>query len=160
MMDNEREIHHNAVKHGWWNEQQPVQERFALIHSELSEALEAWRNQGTKNVEEHYKGDVGEELADTAIRILDFLGGLDAGLVSEDRRSSGSFPSEIGRIHSMVSKAMFAFPSKQGLRFALTKIVAELVGLAESEGFNLEKEVQRKHETNKTKRLSGNTGSV
>ncbi len=47
----------------------------ALVHSELSEALEADRN-----------GDaamVAEELADTVIRILDMCGGLEIDLEHE-----------------------------------------------------------------------------
>lgn len=39
-----REIHENAVAHGWWIEDRDFGEICALIHSELSEALEEYRN--------------------------------------------------------------------------------------------------------------------
>ena len=37
-----REIHENAVAHGWWIEDRDFGEICALIHSELSEALEEY----------------------------------------------------------------------------------------------------------------------
>jgi len=39
-----QDIHCNAIRHGWWETNRPFAEVIALIHSELSEALEAHRN--------------------------------------------------------------------------------------------------------------------
>ena len=39
----EKEIHQNAVEHGWWDEPRTFGEIVALCHSELSEALEELR---------------------------------------------------------------------------------------------------------------------
>ena len=70
-----REIHENAVAHGWWESERPLYEVIALCHSELSEALEEIRA-GRPAV--WYDVDKPEgwavEMVDCMIRILDYLG--------------------------------------------------------------------------------------
>lgn len=62
-------IHKNAVDHGWYDksERTPspdfIPSKLALVHSEVSEALEAYRN--------HDKENFSEELADVVIRVFD-----------------------------------------------------------------------------------------
>ena len=68
-------IHLNAVKHGWWEKQRPIPELLCLIHSEVSEALEAYRNKDDENF--------NEELADIVIRVLDMAGGFNIDLQKE-----------------------------------------------------------------------------
>lgn len=70
-----KEIHENAKKHGWWDSQRPVPEVLCLIHSEVSEALEAYRKKD--------KTSFAEELADIAIRLLDAAEGYGIDLESE-----------------------------------------------------------------------------
>ena len=39
-----KEVHENAVNHGWWEKPPSLPEALCLIHAELSEALEEYRN--------------------------------------------------------------------------------------------------------------------
>ena len=59
--------HEIAKSKGWWDDERNDGELIALMHSELSEALEALRAHGTKE-------NVAEELADCCIRIFDYCG--------------------------------------------------------------------------------------
>lgn len=38
-----KEVHDNAVAHGWWEKPPSIPEAICLIHSELSEALQEYR---------------------------------------------------------------------------------------------------------------------
>ena len=77
-----KEIHDNAVSHGWWDEPRNLLEIAALCHSELSEAVEEYRA-GRPMVWANEDGKpegIATEMADCVIRILDWFGheGLDA----------------------------------------------------------------------------------
>ncbi len=71
----QEEIHRNAKEKGWWDQDRPIPETLCLIHSEVSEALEAYR-----------KGDMDnfkEEMADIVIRCLDAAEGYEIDLNEE-----------------------------------------------------------------------------
>ncbi len=62
-----KECHRVAKAKGWWDDPRNDGELIALMHSELSEALEAMRSHNQEN-------NLAEELADCCIRIFDYCG--------------------------------------------------------------------------------------
>lgn len=68
----QREIHEIAIKAGWCEEERNKGELIALMHSELSEALEYMRHGNPPSDHISHFSGVEEELADVIIRIMDF----------------------------------------------------------------------------------------
>ena len=70
-----RAIHENAVQHGFWAEKPSVERTFALILTEMGEAMSAMQH-GEEMVylREGKPEGVAVEVADAAIRALDRLG--------------------------------------------------------------------------------------
>ena len=149
-----KQVHENAVAHGWWEDKREAPEIIALIHSEWSEALEEARagrpmayvivdevrggfNQYTERVlYNRGKGDkydyeikhgakpegIAVELIDGCIRILDYMGELEAdvqdsdsntptdieSLYTDDRENWKDHPAAhiIAYLHMMTSEAL------------------------------------------------------
>lgn len=68
-------VHSNAKFKGFW-ESENIAEKLALVHSEVSEALEGYRKDKNDN-------NMGEEMADIVIRCMDICGYLKIDLIDE-----------------------------------------------------------------------------
>ena len=66
-------VHLTAIEKGWWQQERNNGECIALMHSELSEALEGLRAADGIAPSDKLEGflSVEEEFADTIIRIMD-----------------------------------------------------------------------------------------
>ena len=73
------EVHTNNVDKGWFEKERTFGDGIALMHAEVSEALEAYRDRGLDHYTQPSKegqtigkpNDVPSEFADVLIRLLD-----------------------------------------------------------------------------------------
>lgn len=174
MIKNElvKEIHQNAVDHGWWDEERGLPEIVALIHSELSEALEEFRNGKPKfyyEMEEEatlyadgmpvekYERKKPEgivvELADCVIRILDYCGrrNIDIAGVLEARRAGNdtyALPELVAECHFLISQA---FKSGEEMPLYFAECINIIAFWCKENGGDLEEAIRIKHEYNKSR---------
>jgi NTP pyrophosphatase (non-canonical NTP hydrolase) len=86
-----KEIHASNVKAGWWDAADNalvVPTKLALVHSELSEALESHRKNTKDDKLPQYDG-IAVELADAVIRIFDLAGflGIPLGTIMAEKEA-------------------------------------------------------------------------
>jgi NTP pyrophosphatase (non-canonical NTP hydrolase) len=67
-----QEVYATAIRKGWWQKPRSEGELIALMHSELSEALEGLRHGNPKSEHIPEFSAVEEEFADVLIRIMDY----------------------------------------------------------------------------------------
>jgi len=72
----QQRVYENAKAKGFWDNERNVGEAIALMHSELSEALEGYRHGNPASDKIPSFTSAEEEFADVVIRIMDFAGGL------------------------------------------------------------------------------------
>ena len=171
-------IHENAVAHGWWEEERGFGEIAALIHSELSEALEEYRNEkpfvyyagfdafGRKLEEAHpikpyivKPEGIAVELADTVIRVLDYFGKI--GYTVEELSASNpetddvdeapyqNFGDFVANCHADVSAAYDDMNGERNLY--LCDCCARIERWFRRNGLDLEEVIAIKNEYNKSR---------
>jgi NTP pyrophosphatase (non-canonical NTP hydrolase) len=72
-----RDVFETSHRNGFWETERNVGEAIALIHSELSEALEAYRHGNPPDDKVPDFNGLTAELADAVIRIMDLGYGLE-----------------------------------------------------------------------------------
>jgi len=72
----QKDIHRNARAKGFWDGPVNVGEKLALIHSEISETLEAYRKGNPPDDKLPSFKSATVELADAVIRIMDLAEGM------------------------------------------------------------------------------------
>ncbi len=113
----QREAHAIAKDRGWWDEERTFGDCIALVHSELSGALEAYRVCGIVDCpHEHTEGaGVAAELADVVIRVADMAEWYEFQLtdtiptvVYVAQEAERPFGSWIALLHHCLSKSLEA----------------------------------------------------
>ena len=166
----QKEAHAIAKEKGWWDTERTFGDLIALVHSELSEALEAYRLHEL----ETWPSQVGEiplgvpyELADVVIRVADmaeFYGvenlqeWIDS-LRESDLSGITTFGEWITCCHLLASKAMEqlhedANDPEHGIKMAfgrLGSLVILIQRMAAHYGIDLDAAIEAKMEYNRTR---------
>ena len=178
------QIHANAVAKGFYEEIHPDEHYLALIIEEIGEAITADRKGQRANTEAfreemergyeietpykmYIKGSVEEELADIAIRLLDFAGhkGIDLTLTTriaeayQKEKDSGFYNVVPPASHIKLSVAMFNFTialkdliwEKENKGESIANQIFYLEALSHVLGFDLLYHVKAKMQYNATR---------
>ena len=152
------EVHALAVEKGWHDNERSVPELLCLVHSEVSEALEAYRVRG---LESWHRDDgkpegVASELADVVIRLLDMSEHCDVELsvlgvvIGTQLRENMTVPEMLCVIHDHICDIPWV---TFGNEFTGTMCVAwsHVFIVAKYLNIDLASAILEKHEYNKTR---------
>lgn len=159
------EIHQNSINHGFWlqGSERPVPEVVALIHSELSEAWDAYlANEsnrrlvgGSKAALEFFTDEFKEEIVDTAIRIMDACGGYGIDLETEILNVVQPIPHNTGEtmvdllgLHSSTSRILELYRKGENWREGLVFLAYSVFQFAAGVTIAFEDEIRKKMEKN------------
>ena len=161
LADLQREAHAIAKDHGWWDQERSFGDLIALVHSELSEALEAYREYGNtthawmelvdEDSDDRIPVGVGHELADVVIRVADmaeWYGKTIASLVGEPAFigksvNKPSFGDWVSELHWQVANAWNEHEYSIG---ALSDVVHTTERMAAYYGIDLDAAIEAKME--------------
>jgi NTP pyrophosphatase (non-canonical NTP hydrolase) len=168
-------------KLGWWDSDHPVtlKTAMALLHSEVSEALDAWRQWGMEDktppwVPPRTVAEAADkimhppkpegapsELADVMIRFLDDLERFDVTVREECWTgwpwyvvASGSFPDDMDDLHNQISRISMTHDSewpREDVAPEFERLLVALRCVARYYGVDLMAEYERKLAYNRTR---------
>ena len=125
----QKDIHENAIKHGWYEEDRSFGDLIALVHSELSEALEEHRN--GRGFKEIYYADNGKPYEKPYIKFITHEVGAKEKLLDSMRND--------------ISRKVEGIPTE------LADVVIRVMDMCEYYGIDLWSAVEIKSAYNKTR---------
>ena len=163
------EVVKNNEEHGWYENCATFPEAMAMLHSEVSEALEAWRKWGLEDKTDPDQEQavaagfppgkpegVGSEFADIFIRLLDdaWLYGqvdLEPWELPASALAGKSFPANMNALHDLISAVSTNVKGGSLYVQRLSVILSYLQALCQEYGIDLEAEYERKMVYNRTR---------